>query len=398
MVTNKHKDVISFILFFLGWFIYYNQVILGLRGWYSQIILAVMMVWSFLCYQRVMNKGGYNPVLKALNYLLIMYVLYGLLQLMLISKLSVESFEYIKKSMLSLVPIFGYYYYVRRLSIGEGWMIIIIIGMLLSAIGEYFGSQIELAERIQTGSMANRDTSEFVIGASYRFLPILPMLSFVKRNVWIKYVSLLVILAFVVLSLKRGPILICGLCMVIFLFDSLKQSGKKIKFTHIIIASVAIVAGIYIITYIINSNDFLLFRIEQMLEGDSSNRDSIYKELYQHFINENDIFKYLFGNGANSTLIIAGIYAHNDWLQLALDQGLLGVLIYLFYYIQFFRQRKPSKPNHELYMSIGMFILISLISSMISMSINNYRLTGHFCIAYCLAMADLYSLKKKRLV
>lgn len=395
---NKSKDITSFILFFGGWFLYYNQVILGLRGWYSQLILVVMMAWSVYCYCQVVFKGGFNPVLKALNYLLIMYVLYGLLQLLLIHKLSIESLEYIKKSMLSLVPIFGYYFYVRKLSIGEGGMMLIIIGMLLSAIGEYFGSQIELAERIQEGTMANRDTSEFVIGAVYRFLPILPVLCFIKKRVWFKYTSFLIIIAFVVLSSKRGPLLICGLCLFIFLFDSMKQMGKKIRITHIIIASAAIVAGVYFVNFIINSNDFLLFRLEQMMEGDSSNRDSIYRVLYQHFINEPDIFIFLFGNGANSTLTIAGFYAHNDWLQIALDQGLLGVIIYLYYFIRFYKLRRRSKPNHELFVSIGMFILISLISSMISMSINNYRLTGHFCIAYCLALADLYPIKKKRLV
>lgn len=66
-----------------------------------------------------------------------------------------------------------------------------------------------------------------------------------------------------------------------------------------------------------------------MAEGDSSGRDTIYSNLFNAWLNS-DIIHLLFGHGFGSTIYISGgSWAHNDWLELLTNFGLLGVSIYL---------------------------------------------------------------------
>lgn len=76
-------------------------------------------------------------------------------------------------------------------------------------------------------------------------------------------------------------------------------------------------------------SDYFNHRIEQTLEGDSSNRDVIYGGLIIHFLDETNALKLFLGNGAQATLKIHGGFAHNDWLELLINNGIIGALIYI---------------------------------------------------------------------
>ena len=138
----------------------------------------------------------------------------------------------------------------------------------------------------------------------------------------------------------------------------------------------------------VESNDFLIYRLEAMLEGDSSGRDEIYSSYYRYIVSETNLFYLLFGHGADSTVKVFGLYAHNDWLEIGMNQGLFGLVLYFSYYIQLIKQWRKTKDNHELNMCIGVFIVVSIIASMLSMSINNQRISSHICIAYFLCLSE----------
>lgn len=394
---NKKKDIVAFILFFLGWWLYFTQGVLGIRGAISQAVLAVMLVWSFYYFVRVMVSSYKNPTLKALEYLVIMFLVYGVYNLLFVAQTD-DAMDYVKKAAFSILPISGFYYLMRKIEFSEIGLMAVITGLILFAIGEYIDGVRQMEAKIAEG-VVRRSTDEMVIGSTYRFVPIIPLLFFITKREWFKYAALLVILIFAVLGVKRGPLLICVLGLLVMFWEDLSSfSIKKLRFTHIILIAVAIVGGYMAISKIIENNDFLLLRIEQTLEGDSSNRDNIYSSFYSHFINEPDILKFLFGNGADSTLKIYGYYAHNDWLEIAINQGLLGVILCFFYYIQLFKQWRRAKPNHELFYCMGLLILSTLITSIFSMSINNMRISAHVCIAYSLVLVDrIPQIIKKRI-
>lgn len=75
----------------------------------------------------------------------------------------------------------------------------------------------------------------------------------------------------------------------------------------------------------------------------------------------------LFGRGTAQTVMIAGNYAHNDWLEFLTDNGLLGALLYLTTIVSlFFYRRKIQKgsPMRCAFMIVLLFWFIKSIFSM----------------------------------
>ena len=135
-----------------------------------------------------------------------------------------------------------------------------------------------------------------------------------------------------------------------------------------------------------NNNEYLIYRFNQVLEGNSSNRDIIYSNLWEHFIREDNFLKFVFGNGANATLAIGTNYAHNDWLEIAINNGILGLIVYLAFYMTLLnevlkiRNRSPLSSN-----VILMSFIILLMTSFFSMSYSSVGLSIAIAIGYVLA-------------
>ena len=138
-----------------------------------------------------------------------------------------------------------------------------------------------------------------------------------------------------------------------------------------------------------NSAEFR-YRISQTFEGDSSGRDALYNTFLNHFLQEQNPFRFLFGYGANGTILLGGNYAHNDWLEIITNQGILGFVIHLVYWVTLIVFWKKIKRNPQAFMAIGLFIIVYLFSSFFSMSYN--------CVTRCAAMILGYYLATYEMV
>ncbi len=385
-MSLRKINLISFVTFFVGWWLYFSQGMFNYHGPIMQGILVVMLTWSFFYFFKVVTTKQVPPVLQVLALLLIVLLLYGVWNI-IIRGGGTYAIDYVKKTAYSIAPIFGFYYLLKRIDVSQKWLYVIIIALLLFAIGEFYSGRREMLEKIARGIYRDREINEMVMGAAYRFLPILPLLFFVKKA-WFKYMALIVILFYIVLGVKRGAILIGAASTAIIVFDELTHTKKKTSISQIIIVIGALVGGYFLFSKMITENDFFIYRFAEMMEGDTSGRDKIYSEMFQHFVNESNAFYLLFGNGADSTLRIQGHYAHNDWLEMLMNQGVFGFLIYFIFYYRLIKEWIRNKECHTLYMGIGLVLFVLFGSSIVSMSINNMRITAHFCIAYCLAMSE----------
>ena len=144
-----------------------------------------------------------------------------------------------------------------------------------------------------------------------------------------------------------------------------------------------IVLGSYYIADFYASSDYFQYRLENTLEGNSSNRDVFYATLVEYFINQDSLTNILFGNGAMTTIMIVGNFAHNDWLELAICQGVLGLVIYFVYFISLFVFFRKTLHNPLVYNIIGMVLMIMFASSLFSMSYNALSISLTLCLGYC---------------
>ena len=166
-------------------------------------------------------------------------------------------------------------------------------------------------------------------GGGYMILVALPVLLYFFRNksILTQMMTIIILFVLVLTSMKRGDILATILGLGVFFCIKLKGSGKfDIRILLLVVATILI--GYLTSRYLVATNEVFAWRLQQTLEGDSSNRDIIYSTLWKYFINA-PFDVQLFGGGFDATLRICGERAHSDVLEILTCEGLVGLLIYL---------------------------------------------------------------------
>ena len=133
-----------------------------------------------------------------------------------------------------------------------------------------------------------------------------------------------------------------------------------------------------------SNNEYFQGRIESTLEGHSSGRDTIANTLINSFMQDTNIFQVLFGRGADSTVEIAGNYAHNDWLEILTNQGIIGVIIFLIYWVNYWKEIRSMRCKSNYRYILTLIFIIYFLSTLFSMSYNQVTTISALLMGYCL--------------
>lgn len=210
--------------------------------------------------------------------------------------------------------------------------------------------------------------------ASVALLMLLPMLFLVKSQLQ-KWITLLVCIFFILAGAKRGNILAAIIPVCLFVWFSLKDSRRS--GVKIILVLAIIVAGAFMTYRWISNNDYLLYRVEQAEEGNSSGRDVIYAGAWHTWYDSEYFVHQLFGLGFDGILSAGGTnqyHAHNDWLEVLVNYGLLGIVLYMSVFITLFKQVRRIK-SFEMRMALLSGILIWFLKTFYSMGFTSETLS-----------------------
>lgn len=180
---------------------------------------------------------------------------------------------------------------------------------------------------------------------AYYFAVVLPLLGVFwgDKKFWIGFI---VILVFLLLCAKRGAIFCAALTLLVYFPLSMKRISTN-KVLSRIIGSVVILAVLAIVVInIFSSSELLQARLVDTQEGNSSARDLIYGELWSIFT-QSDFIIQIFGHGMSQTVPLIGSYAHNDWLELLTNEGVVGVILYASVFITMFNYYRKNKKRME---------------------------------------------------
>lgn len=371
-------------LFLLGWVVYYLQGILYTEGGILSVaLLGLLMFVSIWYFIKTIQQNNLPVYFKGLNTLLLLLTLYGVFHIILnpgtvhyrASGLTMESYEYLKAIWLSLLPIYPFYYFSRMGYLNEkrlkSWFFVFIISCTLT----FFRSQRDAILVLGAEEVTNN--------SGYLMLSLLPGLVLFQRKSIIQFVLLAFILAFIFLGMKRGAILAAIIALPVILWRSFKMASSKQKILFIALALIFVYFGVSFVQDQMQTSDFLMQRIQDTEAGESSGRDSLYGFFIDYFFDHNSFFAFLFGNGANATLDIYKNYAHNDWLEIAINQGALGIAVYLFYFRCFFKTWKMA--TNEIAISIIALVgIIYFLRTLFSMSYADMTFTVTSVLGYAL--------------
>lgn len=177
----------------------------------------------------------------------------------------------------------------------------------------------------------------------YPLVSLMPLTVFFWKKKPIFWSLVIFIFIMSLASVKRGAIVCCVAFILLIAYIYLKDQGK-IKFKTVMALGIVCCIIFYFGSYFLESSDVLQQRLEDTLEGNTSSRDYIYSNII-HRWSDSGFLHQLFGNGPIATTKY-GNYAHNDWLEVLYDFGIVGLLFYVLFIfgIYFFWFRKKNIP------------------------------------------------------
>ena len=376
--------------FIIVWVLYYLQgVLYPTGGAISTGLLGINLLVSMYCAIKIWQMPNHPPYIKGLNLLVLMFTIYGFYLILMnpstvyyrMSGMSMASYNYIKSIYLSILPIYAFYYFslkgyltAERL---RWWAVVFCISCVLSY---YLYMQKAMEKLLARGSLAEETTNN----AGYLFLSLIPIWVLFRKKPLLQYAGLALCMSFILMGMKRGAIAIGGVVVLYLIWQIIKNARGKQRTIVILLTAVLAVVGVYFVIDMMTSSDYFMQRIEDTKEGDSSNRDILYSFFWTYFTEKADAIQYLFGRGANGTLEIFNSYAHNDWLEIAVNQGLLGIIVYAVYWKKFYSTWRQST-NIEAKTILALVGIIYFAKTLFSMSYEDMTYVCTSVFGYALA-------------
>lgn len=385
------KNPCNFYILLLAFYSMQGTIIPTGGSVLSQIIAFITMSMGLYYTVKTMQMNDKPFYFKGLNLLFFILVVYGVIllfsdhQYLVKAKLfdnEVSKSSYLKSLFFSFPNIYTFYYFSKKKFLTESLLRKWMIAFVGIAIFRFFDYKLT---SLQTMLLNGDDTEEITNNMSYIFVALIPGIVLFKDNIRIQYSLLVICMAFVMIGMKRGAIIVGVVCLIYFLYFNYKYNDKVSK-GKVVFFSILIVTAAYLITEnMMELSDYFMSRIAQTKEGYSSGRNEIYEHFWNHFKNEMDTFKFLFGNGANATLDIGINYAHNDWLEIAINQGVLGLVVYAIYWLCFWRTIRTINNMKSAKLVLSLTFISYFIMTLFSMSYTEYSYYSCTVFGYYLA-------------
>ncbi len=229
----------------------------------------------------------------------------------------------------------------------------------------------------------------------YFSLGLLP-LAFIQVSKKYQFVPVLLAALALIFSEKRAGILaLIGMVLVLYLINSNKDIIKE-SFKKIIIL-VLVVIGMYLLARYFDEhfNLKLFYRLSRMSEDGGSGRLTRWDGVTDA-IKNSYVMDVLFGHGRGSVSDLLGGHAHNDFLELFYEYGLIAFLLYCGFYVSLVvKLKKMLAFKYEFSAAFTACIICSFFISMFSFYIikPTYITCGMLC--YGLFLSDFEKQKKK---
>ena len=365
--------------------IYLMQGLLYPQGPINQIIQLLMIIWGLVVSLRYLFRPQKNPkLLKATSLLLIMYCVYGCIEILFgnpllhhIPELPAK-YIYLQMSLKSLLNIFVFYHYSSNGQLTSMRICVYATIILLTLIPKYYYQQAQI--------MLLSEREEVTNNMGYTFLALIPAYFFFNKRTILQYILLTVTLLYIIMAMKRGAILIGVLAAIILVFSNVTSGNRKQKRISLVFSTFLIIAVAIFVINLMNNSAYFAQRIEQTIAGDSSGRDDLYKNLWDMLLSEQNIFYILLGRGADSTWALVGNYAHQDWLETFCNNGLIGVIILFYFYYLFFIAAYYSKKylSRNYFFAFMTLFIIAFSKTLFSMSIQSMEVAISMVLGYLL--------------
>lgn len=214
--------------------------------------------------------------------------------------------------------------------------------------------------------LMNSDVDTAMTTVAYYSLMLLPF-ALLIHNKLIKFTLILIILATVLLSVKRTAFLALVLSLIVSFFVEIKVNNKKnVSILYVIAASFLLY---FFLVFFVEEMGLSLFnRLASIKEDQGSGRMEIWVTTWNMILDSN-FLTFVFGHGYDMVYWNTPFQmsAHTDILEVIYDYGIIGVIIYaLFYKILFDHCRMMYQMRSHLCAPFAGSLVLALVFSLTS--------------------------------
>lgn len=229
-----------------------------------------------------------------------------------------------------------------------------------------------------------------VLDVTFILLVIIPFVLTLKQNV-IKIILVIFIGLVSFMSFKRTTILSYVLMISFYYIYSLFNSGSNTKNRKKIFALTLVLIGGFVLIQLFNyiegaSGDYITERLQNIGNDRGSERLDIYSKIFEIF-SDSSIWNVLLGNGYMSVREKIDILAHNDFLEVLFDFGIIAFAAYLVFFIRLIkyslvihrdRRKLPIEGSASFVAAIILFLFLGFFNCFITSPIYFATLMFYF--------------------
>ncbi len=209
----------------------------------------------------------------------------------------------------------------------------------------------------------------------YYLLLLLPWILLCPRPWW-RYVGAGLIVVAVFWSMKRTALLALLVTLIVYFVTDRIRARSFFPWYWLVAIGVATYFSFQLYSYVdIQTDRFLSKRIESSFYDRGSGRIDIYNEVCR-LLGKSTIDEWMLGHGHNTVRRFNTLQesdflsAHNDWLEIVFDYGLLALALYLFIHISLLRftfnlLKQRSFYGPAMAASYTLFLVMSLTSHLV---------------------------------
>lgn len=228
------------------------------------------------------------------------------------------------------------------------------------AIFFIIGIKIMLEELMGLGRAMNEGSNSV-----YYVLPILPCFMYYYPKY--RYYALMLVIGLIIFSIKRSAFLIIVISVLWLMYCSYKKI-IVLKKNILWVLTIGLVGSVLVMTFGSDYVDAILGRFSNISEDGGSGRDLIFEYAWTMFM-QADISHQLFGSGpryfwANCQTITA---AHDDFLEIIISCGIIGVLIFIVMHVLLIRMIVSLvKAKSDVAIPMGICYIMFLVWNLIA--------------------------------
>lgn len=328
--------LMSYILYSLQGIVYTSGSIL------SQLLLFVCLLIGVYCWVR--SLAVYSKTTLFVSFFIVLNVIGYILYDGLYESLA---FGHLKGILSCFLPFFIGFHYTSENKIDDNvFRYLFYILLIISVLNFY---------RLEAMLFLDSNSENVVNNISYSFVRLIPLMFFLPNKNLLRMLSVLLVSLFIIAGTKRGAIVTGFIGIVMYLLYLIKEdkSGKK-GLKNFIIFGFVIFLVIFLI-HNVENNEFLLSRFNSVR---LSGREEIYPMIFNYWYFTDNIFNLLFGFGFIASMdITRSFLAHNDWLEVLSNFGILGVFVYGALICSMYLSIKNIPYKRELYASRTIILL-----------------------------------------